>query len=256
MAPRHFQPSALSNPDATDSKQANVAALGAVRALVNGNRVIPTFQGVLTEASSAIYSASVKGSSGQNWANTPRSAFEVYTKAAVAFYMLALLADLNSGFRNYAIETADDFRSRASAEYESDPAKIAAKATAIGSDITKAYALSLVSPGVRSDEVSRWARYFTSIFEFSFNEEMIRSQQNRLSEISGFHQLITTAQNVVDQATAAGHQGVDLMADAGQTSRQLATFSVLLPIVIPVVAATGLLSVMGILIYKRRKRDE
>lgn len=256
MAPRHFQPSVLSNPDATDSKQANIAALGAVRALVNGNRVIPTFQGVLTEASSAIYSASVKGNSGQNWANTPRSAFEVYTKAAIAFYMLALLADLNSGFRNYAIETADAFRSRAPADYESDPAKIAAKATAIGSDITKAYALSLAAPGVRSDEVSRWARYFTSVFEFSFNEEMIRSQQDRLSEISGYHQLSTTAQNISDLAVAAGHQGIDLAAGAGQTARQMAAFSALLPIVVPVIAATGLLSVMGILIYKRRKRDE
>jgi hypothetical protein len=252
---RHFQPSMLSNPDAMDSKQANIVALGAVRSLVTANRVIPTFQGVLTEASTAIYNASAKGVSGQNWVNAPKSVFEVNTKAAIAFYLLALLADLNSNFRNYAITTANNFRDKAPTEAESDPAKVAAKASAIGSDIATAYARSLVSPGVSSDEVSRWARYFTSVFGFSFNEEMIRRQQSYATEGFG-DQTVSNLQYATDKTGAALHQGVNLATDAGQTARQLAGFSALLPIVIPIVAATGLFSVMGLLIYKRSKRNE
>ena len=246
MKPVQFQPSLLSNPGAYDSKEGNIAALGAVRTLVTGNRVIKTFQGVLSVASTVIYEASVKYDRAQNWSNTPTSVFGVNTKAAIAFYLLALLADANSNFRSYAITTAEAFGVKARTEAESDPEQIAAKAKAVGSDIAAAYARSLISPGVSHEEVSRWARYFSSIFEYSFNEEMIRLEQERTFG--------TNVQYAIEETKSGLHQAVDAANQARDTGRTLAFSALVLPFVPSIVTAMGAVSILGFIVYRRKNR--
>lgn len=246
MKPVQFQPSLLSNPGASDSRQGNIAALGAVRRMVKENIVIKTFQGVLSAASTAIYQASVEDDRAQNWSNTPTSVFGVNTKAAIAFYLLALLADANSNFRSYAITTAEAFGVKAHTEAESDPAEIAAKAKAVGSDIAAAYARSLISPGVSHEEVSRWARYFSSIFEYSFNEELIRREQNRTY---GIHR-----QNALEKIESEAHQAGEALNQARDTGRTLAFSALVLPFVPSIVTAMGAVSILGFIVYRRKNR--